>query len=115
MAEPLFVDTDKINTALPGVRGIELSVRSVWAELADEIAAVGACWGGPDDPTGRVFEEHYVPPSQMLFTGLGDTTKALGSMHEGIVTMSDGFHATEVHAIDTASHLLPPARTIPKK
>jgi hypothetical protein len=109
MADPLFVDTNKINTALPGVKDIKDSVLGVWTELSDVMAAVGPCWGGTDDPTGRVFEGRYLPLSQTLSAGLVDTTKALGSMHDGIVTMSNGFHLTEVDAVDTASHLPSPS------
>jgi hypothetical protein len=108
MPEPFFVDTNRLTTALPGVGHIENSVRRVLTELVGVMDSAGPCWGGPDDATGRVFAAHYLPLSGALVAGLGDTRKALGSMHDGIVTMSGGFHATEVQATDTASHLLPP-------
>jgi len=107
VADPLHVDTDKINLALPGVQHVENSLQAVWSDLADTLDSLGACWGG--DETGQRFAEQYLAPTKEMFAGMRDTTTALGSMRDGIVTMSNGFHQTETSAIETASALKPSA------
>ena len=108
MGDPVSVDTDRMGMATPEIAHLADLARGIHSTLLDAIEGLGECWGGDDDPTGKVFAAQYKPAVDQLVKGIKDTWGVLTSAGDGLVTMVKGFTATETENIKTARQLAPP-------
>jgi uncharacterized protein YukE len=96
----LGVDTERLAATVPEFRQIANSLEQVRTTLEGQLGALDKCWG--QDDTGKSFEDNYLEPAQNLRDGLKTLVEVLGSVADGINTMTRGADRTEQDALDTA-------------
>ena len=108
MSDTVWVDTERLVRAVPGLTELSHDVAGVYSDLIAELNGLGRCWG--DDATGQAFERQYIAPRDELLMGMRDTRDVIDSTGQGILTMVKGYTATEegntvaVHGVTADPH-----------
>lgn len=93
MADEISVDTDAMMKGAASLGNLAGQVQTIFGNLSSALAAAGRAWG--DDENGQTFQSGYEETHESLLDGMSETSQALDSTQQGVVTMAQGFAETE--------------------
>jgi uncharacterized protein YukE len=101
--EPLRVDTDLMNLAIPKLKSLAGRLTSAGKQLQSTSESYGECWGG--DKTGKKFVGQYQGPHAQVITAALQGGSVLDDSTEQVAAMVKAFESSEENAAATSKSL----------